>query len=175
MYESTNYKIECNLWRWQTDSFHLLVTFIKNHKAVKKKKTNLLSCLTMGRLLPQTTNIKNSSLIMEKKVSAIFFFNRKHLRMSSVIYYIIYIPSLFLFVKFEMTRIGKINKYCIYFQNVLHFNIKVDEIWNFGKCSYFMQGRFSQAVFSVLFFGRTSIYMSQSYKPMDLCGTNNMN
>ena len=51
--------------------FTFLVTFIKNLNA-KKKKKNLLSCLTIGRLLPETTNSKNSSLIMEKKVFTIF-------------------------------------------------------------------------------------------------------
>ena len=52
--------------------FTFLVTFIKNLNAKKKKKKNLLSCLTIGRLLPETTNSKNSSLIMEKKVFTIF-------------------------------------------------------------------------------------------------------
>ena len=110
---------------------------------------------------------------MEKKVFTIFF-NKKHVRMSSVIYYIIS-PLLFYSLSLKWHPIGKINKYCIYFQNVLHFNIKIDEIWNLGKCSCFKKGRFSQAVLSVLFFGRARFYMSQSYKPMDLCGTNNMN
>lgn len=74
--------------------FTFLVTFIKNLNAKKKKKKNLLSCLTIGRLLPETTNSKNSSLIMEKKVFTIFLI--KNMWEWVVLYIISYPLSFFI-------------------------------------------------------------------------------